>query len=86
MGLTKKEVKILVILKQERCFSKIESLSLREISEKSNTPMTTIRHYIKSFLLQGLVEEGARDWSAKTYFINQNGLNIINEYCGIENE
>lgn len=86
MSLTKKEIKILVILKTEECFSKIESLSLREIAEKSETPITTIRHYMKNFLLRGLVEEGARDWSAKTYFINEKGLDIINEYLGIENE
>lgn len=85
MRLTKREINVLVTLKDENCFSKIQSLSINDISEKSDAPKPTVRAYLKTFLLQGLVEEGAKDWNSKTYYITKLGLDVIEEYYDTTN-
>lgn len=80
MRLTKREINILVTLKDEDCFSKIQSLTIKDIASKSNTAEPTVRAYLKNFLLQGFVEEGAKDWNSRTYYITNLGNQIIDEY------
>jgi predicted transcriptional regulator len=61
------------------CFSTICSFTLQKIADTTNLSIYKIRDAMKLFINLGLVNEGARDVRAKTYFLSEKGIQIVKE-------
>jgi DNA-binding MarR family transcriptional regulator len=79
VNLTKNDYMIMNILYDNGCLSKMCSFTLQKISDTTNLSIYKIRDAMKLFINLGLVDEGARDVRAKTYFLSVKGRDIVEE-------
>ena len=77
MDLSKNDYNILIILNHYQCNSKLKSFTIERISKETNLSIPKIRNSVKMFLLLNYITEGSHDKSAKTYYINENGINEL---------
>lgn len=86
MNLTKNDYMIMNTLYDNGCLSKMCSFTLQKIAETTNLSIYKIRDAMKLFMNLGLVNEGARDVRAKTYFLSEQGIEIVEDNKKTTNE
>lgn len=69
----KNDYKILEMLILEDCYSAMCSLSKQAIMEGTKYSHVKVQQVLKSFMLSGLVKEGAKDGNRKTYYYTSEG-------------
>jgi DNA-binding MarR family transcriptional regulator len=82
----KSDYNILADLVERECFSEIASLSIKQISEHTKLSIPKIRLVIKSFLLMGIIQEGAKDGISKTFYATDKGRKFLNNAIHPSNE
>lgn len=86
MDFTRNEYRILGIFYQNACFSKLCSFRITRIAESTNLSVPKIRQSMKMFINLGLIDKGARDERADTYFLTQEGIKVVEESQKIDSE
>lgn len=81
----KNDYKILSHLLENECFSEIASLSIKQISTFTALSIPKVRLTLKSFLLTGIVNLGAKDGVSNTYYLTEKGIDFINNALGKAN-
>jgi hypothetical protein len=71
------EYVILKVLKKQQCTSRFQSMTLKEIMNITQMPRVTIYRKMLHLCEYGLVGKGCQCGKADTYFILENGLNIV---------
>jgi DNA-binding IclR family transcriptional regulator len=71
------EYLILKILKKKSCVSYHQSMTLSEIMETSMTERVTTYRKMTSLCKRGLVDKGCQSGKAATYFIKDDGIDIV---------
>jgi hypothetical protein len=71
------EYLILKILKKNQCNSHFQSMTLGEIMDITKTARVTTYRKIVNLCNSGLVGKGCRCGKADTYFILENGIDIV---------
>lgn len=77
--LSKNDYRVLVILMEYGCTTDIKAISIKKIQEFTGLSINKIRITLKYFKSTGLINEGAVEHNAKTYFISNNGKEKIHE-------
>ena len=77
MNLNKNDYNILETLYTNQCITKICSFTKQKIAEKCNLSVFKITASIKIFINMNLVCEGAKDERAKTYYLTEQGIELI---------
>lgn len=81
--LNKNDYRMLNKLMDSECYSPMESLTLKALSESTNMSISNLRIIKSNFLLMGLIKEGAKDGNSKTYYITEKGENHVKKAFGI---
>lgn len=76
---SKIEIDILQHLWNEGLTDQMNSRTLRRISEKIGINYFRVRTNMQHLKLLGMVENGYKEKSSMTYFINKKGVELINE-------
>lgn len=74
MYFNKSDYQILEMLIYNECFSPVESLSIRQLSDLTKLSLSKIRLTIKGFLIANLIGEGTKDGNNKTYYMTELGI------------
>ena len=75
---------ILNTLIENKCYSSLESLTIKQISSVTILSIPKIRMVLKTFLLMELVQQGAKDGIGNTFFITAKGEEFYNRAMGVE--
>ena len=75
----KNDYNILSVLLENKCFTEIGSLTIKQISNLTGLSIPKIRLVMKTFLLTELTKEGARDGISKTFYITEEGVSFLNK-------
>lgn len=86
MNLTKNDYMIMNTLYDNGCLTKMCSFTLQKIADTTNLSIYKIRDAMRLFINLGLVDEGARDVRAKTYFLSDKGREIVEDNKRTTNE
>lgn len=86
MDITKNEYRIIGILYENGCFSKLRSFKIKRIASETNLSVVKIRLTMKKFIENGLIEKGARDERADTFFLTKKGIEVAEESMTIDEE
>lgn len=86
MDFTRNEYKILNTLYKNACTSKLCSFRIQKIADESQLSIPKIRQSMKMFCNLGLVEKGAKDERADTYFITKEGIEVVEDNMKIDKE
>lgn len=73
----KNDYKILTVLMDNQCYSKIASLTYKQISNNTKLSIPKIRISIKNFTLLDLIAEGAKDGISHTFYITEKGIDFL---------
>jgi len=79
VNLTKNDYFIMDTLYDKGCFSIICSFTLQKMADTTGLSIYKIRDSMRMFINLELVNEGARDVRAKTYFLSDKGIQIVEE-------
>ena len=86
MDFTRNEYRIIGSLYQNTCFSKLCSFKIQRIATETNLSVPKIRQSMKMFISLGLVEKGAKDERADTFFLTSEGIKVVEENMKIDEE
>ena len=75
----KNDYNILSVLLENKCFTEIGSLTIKQISNLTGLSIPKIRLVMKTFLLTELTKEGARDGISKSFYITEEGVDFLNK-------
>lgn len=84
MEFTRNDYRIIGKLFEKGCVSKIHSLRIQRIAEETNLSVPKIRQSLKLFLNLDIVDKGAKDERADTYFLTQKGIEIAEENMTVD--
>ena len=84
MDFTRNEYRIIGALYENACFSKLCSFRIQKIADTTNLSVPKIRQSMKMFSNLGLVDKGAKDERADTYFLTDKGIEIAEENMKID--
>lgn len=76
------DYKILFTLAANKCCNEMKAFTIKKISENTKLSVPKIRLTLQSFKREGYISEGVKHHSAKTYYVNENGLEKIKELKG----
>lgn len=79
MNLTRNDYRIIDFLYNKGCLTKIYALKLQIIADGTDLSIYKIRDAVKLFLNLGIINEGAKDVRAKTYYLTEKGQEIARE-------
>ena len=79
MNLNKNDYNILDTLYRNQCVTKICSFTKQRIANECKLSVFKITASLKIFINMGLVDEGAKDERAKTYYLTENGVKLIED-------
>lgn len=77
---------ILLTLIDNKCYSPLESLTIKQMASSTKLSIPKIRMVIKTFVLMELIQQGAREGISNTYFITSKGEDFYNRAMGINND
>lgn len=86
MDFTRNEYRIIGSLYENTCFSKLCSFKIQRIASETGLSIPKIRQSMKMFVSLGLVEKGARDERADTFFLTAEGIKVVEENMKIDQE
>lgn len=86
MNLNRNDYRIIGILYENACFSKLCAFKKDKIAELSNLSIYKIRDATKTFMNLGIVEKGAKDNRADTYYLTEEGIKIAEENMRVSRE
>lgn len=75
--LTMNEYKILAYLYQNDYYTELQSITIKELQEKTNLSISKIREAIKKFKTLNYINEGFKHHKAKSYYITQKGIEKV---------
>ena len=81
----KNDYLILNTLIKNKCYSPLESLTIKQLSSATTLSIPKIRMVIKTFILMGILHQGAKDGIGNTFFITSKGVEFYNKAMGVEN-
>lgn len=84
MDLTRNEYRIISTLYENGCFSRLCSFRKDKLAELTNLSVYKIRDAMKTFLNLGIVEKGAKDVRADTYFLTEKGIKIAEDNMKVD--
>ncbi|WP_455090165.1 hypothetical protein [Peptoanaerobacter stomatis] len=81
---------ILIVLYQKQAMDEKLSLSKNDIKalidKRKPVSMVTLKRRIKELLDNTYISEGEKDCNRKRYYINDNGINYVNNIVNIKNK
>ena len=86
MDLTRNEYRIIGVLYENACFSKLCSFKILRIASETKLSIVKIRQTMKMFVNMGIVEKGAKDERADTFFLTNKGIEIAEENMKVNKE
>lgn len=86
MDFTRNEYRIIGSLYQNACFSKLCSFKIQRLATETNLSVVKIRQSMRMFISLGLVEKGAKDERADTFFLTAEGIKVVEENMKIDEE
>lgn len=84
MDFTRNEYKIIGKLFEKGCISKLQSFRIQKIADETNLSVPKIRQTLKLFLNLEIVDKGAKDERADTYFLTEKGIKIAEESMTVD--
>lgn len=86
MDFTRNEYKILNTLYKNACSSKLCSFRIQRLADETDLSIPKIRQSMKMFFNLGLVDKGAKDERADTYFLTKDGIHMVEDNMKIDKE
>ena len=86
MDFNRNEYRIMNTLYQNICFSKLCSFKIQRIADETGLSVVKIRQSMKMFLNLGLVEKGARDERANTFYLTTEGIKVVEDSMKVDQE
>lgn len=77
--MTKNDLLILSEIKKNNAINSLNGVTVSVLSESINLSHTKIRGAIKLLIAEELVLEGYMQGNARTYYITEKGINLLNE-------
>lgn len=84
MDFTRNDYKIIGKLFEKGCISNLQSFRIQKIAEETNLSVPKIRQTLKLFLSLNIVDKGAKDEKADTYFLTEKGIRIAEESMTVD--
>lgn len=86
MDFTRNEYRIIGSLYENTCFSKLCSFKIQRIATETGLSVVKIRQSMRMFISLGLVEKGAKDERADTFFLTSEGIKVVEDNMKIDEE
>lgn len=84
MDFTRNEYRIISKMYENGCFTKLCSFKIQRIVSETNLSVPKVRQSMKMFISLGLVQKGAKDERADTFYLTEEGIKVAEDNMKID--